>query len=89
MSYPEHEKLAAVKDESQAIGEFLEEWCQSRRMALCELVDSGRRRGFGATEPVLEYVPVPDLQRLLAEFFDIDLRELEREKRAMLAAYAT
>lgn len=77
--YPEHEKLRAVKDRSQTIGEFLEEWCAARRMALCELVDVG-----SGGEPVLEYVPVYNTTRLLAEFFEIDLDRIEAEKRTML-----
>lgn len=32
MNYPEHEKLSAIKDQSQAIGEFLE-WLQGSKSA--------------------------------------------------------
>lgn len=83
--YPEHEKLKAVQVESQAIGEFIEEWCSQRGYALCQLVDSGKRTGFGA-EVVMEYTPVANVVGLLAEFFGIDQDKIEAEKRAMLGA---
>lgn len=70
--YPEHAKLAAVKDHSQAIGEFIE-FCG---YTLCEY-DEG--------EP--QWRPVQrSIERLLADYFDIDLDVIEAEKRAMLEA---
>lgn len=85
--YPEHQKLAKVKNKSQSIGEFLD-WC---RGTLCELHEHtidcepevGRHRICGLGEG--EYVPMQvPVEKLLAEFFDIDLARLEDEKRAML-----
>jgi hypothetical protein len=70
--YPEHDKLSAVQDQSQAIGDFL----ANGGYVLCEYTDES------------DY-PLPvqkSIQRLLAEWFDIDLDKLEREKRAMLEA---
>jgi hypothetical protein len=72
--YPEHEKLRAVADESQAIGEFLD----GGRWTLCEL------REFEDSSRV-EFVEV-DIQAALAEYFGIDRVALEREKRAMVEA---
>jgi hypothetical protein len=72
--YPEHEKLAKVSDESQAIGEFLD----LGRWTLCELRQFEERR-----DPQLVAV---DIQAALAEYFGIDRAALEREKRAMLDA---
>jgi len=70
--YPEHDKLHAVVDKSQAIGEFLE-WASERHgFRLCYLEGN---RYWSVGTPV---------QRLLAEFFEIDENKLEEEKRAML-----
>lgn len=71
-AYPEHEKLAAVAYQSQAIGEFLD----LGRWTLCEL------REFEDARPSFAAV---DIQAALAEFFEIDRDALEREKRDMFA----
>ncbi|HUV10815.1 MAG TPA: hypothetical protein VMX12_07525 [Acidimicrobiia bacterium] len=67
--YPEHAKLRAVADKSQAIGEFLDEWLPTQGIILAHVDRDGR---------------VPSIQELLAEFFGIDRDKLEAEKRAML-----
>jgi len=72
--YPECEKVANVKDKSQAIGEFLEWLRIEKGIIMCE------RRGESDSL-------VPSFLRneqLLADFFDIDLDLVEKEKRAML-----
>lgn len=80
--YPEHDKLRAVQEQSQAIGEFLDLWCPEQGLVLCELVHRGR-----TGEGYDEYVPARrNLQALLAEHFEIDLDVLEAEKEAMLVA---
>lgn len=74
--YPEHEKLQAIKEKSQAIGEFLE-WLQGK----------GFRLAKWEKEPDEEEQLVqqfPNIERLLAEYFQIDLAKLEKEKYAML-----
>lgn len=72
--YPEHEKLEKVSDQSQAIGDFVE-WLQSK-YSICKYDE----KRFGGT-----WWPVTlDLQRTLAEYFGIDLQQLEFEKRLML-----
>jgi hypothetical protein len=76
-AYPEHEKLHAVVDKSQAIGEFLEWAAEEHGYRLCYLEGE---RYWSVGTPV---------QRLLAEFFDIDEAKLEEEKDAMLAALRT
>jgi hypothetical protein len=73
--YPEHEKLGAVVEKSQAIGEFLE-WCNERCWYLCH-----------PTESPFEgcYWPVPgSINDHLAAYFGIDQNKLEAEKREML-----
>lgn len=76
--YPEHEKLQAVANESQAIGDFVE-WLGQRGIHLGEYLEG----------KWIEARLVPTHRStvdLLADFFYIDQRKLEAEKRAMLAA---
>ena len=71
--YPEHEKLKAVQEESQAIGEFLE----FGGYTLCEISD--------AHPDAFPWAPVrKSINDILAEYFCIDQKKLEEEKRAML-----
>lgn len=73
--YPESAKLLAVKDESQALGDFLE-WLWGRGIELC------KRDKFDNPWPIVE-----SFNTLLAEYFEIDLAAKEKEVRAMLGAY--
>lgn len=83
--YPEHDKLTAISDESQAIGEFIE----TSDYTLCELKsfteplnDAGDTYETGP-----QFVPVAkSIQQVLADYFGIDLAKIETEKRAMLDA---
>lgn len=80
--YPEHEKLAAVQNKSQAIGEFLDS-LRERGIQLCEVY---KREGRGYPRDG-EYTPITrSLEALLADFFEIDLKKLGAEKDAMLDA---
>lgn len=73
-SYPEHEKMQAVLQESQAIGQFID----STPYVLAEY-----REIEGYREAQL--VPMTrSIERILAEHFGIDLGVIETEKRAML-----
>jgi hypothetical protein len=73
IEYPEHIKLHAVRDKSQAIGEFLE-WLNSKGIVLCCKEEKGD--GFCMTNTTNnEY---------LAEFLEINLEILEKEKTIML-----
>lgn len=70
--YPEHDKLAKVKDKSQAIGEFL---------------DYGLPQGYvlAKYDKYDRLYPIHDsIESLLAEHFGIDQDVLEDEKRQML-----
>ena len=79
--YPEHDKLALVKTESQTCGEFLEWLEDSKGLELCEWWDDHRD---SIVEPA-RYIPRRvSIQNLLAEFFKIDLEKLEAEKELML-----
>lgn len=76
--YPEHEKLKAIADKSQAIGDFLEWATQTHGLWLAEPVPNSLHGYFAPTGK--------RTVGLLAEFFDIDEDKIEAEKRAMLAA---
>ena len=70
---PECDKMRAVKEKSQAIGEFLE-WLHSEKdITLCRLEGNYDYRIINIST-----------EKLLAEFFDIDLNKVEEEKRAIL-----
>jgi hypothetical protein len=71
--YPEHDKLSAVADRTQAVGDFLE-WISDRHGARLMAFFEGQ--GWGT--------PPGFLQTWLAEWAGIDREKLEQEKRAML-----
>jgi len=115
--YPECEKLAAVAERSQAIGDFIE-WLVSQGLSIrrwVEYSDNGlpkyvwkestpawrRKRKPGPADVLKDlaennpdYVSQPagwypdprSITDFLAEFFQIDLAEVERERRRMLDA---
>lgn len=71
---PEIDKMHVVKDRSQAIGEFIE-WIRSEKgWEIASYNDGGERLWPVNTS----------IERLLAEFFGIDLDKVEKEKRALL-----
>jgi hypothetical protein len=67
--------MIALKPKSQAIGEFLE-WMQyDRHYTICKRDDN----------TTCEYYPIrTSIEHLLAEFFEIDLKKAEQEKREIL-----
>lgn len=70
--FPEHEKIDKVKDKSQAIGAFLE-WLSYTKGYFIAEGDSDGLHHTGIS-----------IQQILAEYFEIDLNLIEREKRKML-----
>jgi hypothetical protein len=72
--WPEHTKLQAVREQSQACGEFID-WLQEHGYYLGRYNDEGTR---------LYTHTVPKLTDLLADHFGIDQKKLEAEKTAML-----
>lgn len=76
--YPEHTRQAAVLDEAEAIGRFLDE--SGYILAQHRNIDGYREE---VLMPVSTAVPV-----ILARYFGIDLAKIDAEKRAMLAALA-
>ena len=71
--YPEHDKLQNVADKSQAVGDFLEWLGTEKEIRLMALGKTGH------------YIPVyTSTEKLLSEFFEIDLVKLEAEKLTMI-----
>jgi hypothetical protein len=85
MKYPECEKMKKVQSKSQAIGSFLE-WLQSKKIELMTWLIPEYN------EELDEYLPEEkgyysinkNIEELLAEYFGIDLKKIEKEKRQML-----
>lgn len=71
---PEHDKLKAIQPLSQAVYNFLE-WCEHQHIYLGKY-DARRDR----MEPIYT-----SREQLLADHFEIDMKKLEREKKAILA----
>ena len=73
---PECEKLNKVADQYRVIGEFLE-WLQvERRVALCKREQADQ---FG------EYRRIrTPTSELLAEYFNVDLKKVDEERRALV-----
>lgn len=85
----EHDKLAKIQPQSQAIGSFIE-WLRSKGVNLmvyhdhspaCLDEDGSRACGYGREE--LEPYR-RSIEQMLADYFKIDLAKLEQEKRSML-----
>lgn len=77
MEYPEHNRMAAVKDPAQIIGNFLD-WLRTEQN-VC----------FGFPHRNLPYLvdhqfESLSIEQILAIFFQIDLKIIEAEKDAML-----
>lgn len=77
--YPEHDKMAAIKELSQAVYDFIE-WLPSQDCMIGQMVQYEDR-----DEPV--FVPYyGSIKELIAKHFGIDLDKIEQEKRVMLDA---
>ena len=73
---PMLERMREVQEESQICGEFLE-WLQGK-FAMFEKRTSKEDAYYVGSG---EYI---NIEKILAEFFDIDLAQAEREKRLLL-----
>ncbi len=90
MSYPEHEKLRAIKDKSQAIGDFLD-WLGAEKgveLAYRHVHTDGCKDDtavFACGSRSGDLLPLNvRINSLLAEYFEIDEKKLEDEKQQML-----
>ena len=79
-SYPQCEKMSAVNAEAQSIGNFLE-WLSEQGLFVAEYTKIEGYRDEQAW-PINESV-----EQLLARYFEIDLKKVEKERHAMLAAF--
>jgi hypothetical protein len=73
--YPECEKLKSVQPQSQIIGEFLEWLENTKKVNLCQWADGVMGEGY--------YGFHYNIELLLAEFFNIDLKKVE-ERRSII-----
>lgn len=91
----ECEKMRAVQDESQAIGDFIEWLSQQKGIHLakwhkhteeCHVFEGHDRFktpqcGVYSDQPIIAHY---NIEHLLAEYFKIDLKNVEEEKRKIL-----
>lgn len=80
---PECERMRAVKDQSQAIGEFLTWLSGTKGLVLAEWRPSEMFMG-GERAPDELFPVTISIEVILAEHFDIDLNKVEEEKCALL-----
>lgn len=77
----ECEKIVAVQDRSMAISEFLE-WLDTQGICLCVVPKTKTYypgEGYDRFEPISG-----GREQLLADFFGIDLKKVEEERREIL-----
>lgn len=71
---PECDKLLKVSEKSQSIGQFLDWLENEKEFAICEHYETDG-----------DYIPVSiNIERLLAEYFGIDMEKVEKERRKIL-----
>ncbi len=76
--YPECEKLRAARPTSDKLSEFLD-WLSEQKIVLCTLNPEHYKAKGG------EYYQITERpEELLARFFNIDLKKVEKERRQML-----
>lgn len=90
----ECDKMLAVKDKSQTIGDFVQEFLHKKGLILAEWHKHNKNcYVFGKTKyptpqcGINENQPVSvpyDIEKLLAEYFGINLKKVEEEKREIL-----
>jgi len=90
----EVEKIREVKEQSQAIGNFIEEFLRGKGIFLAkyhkhtkECYVFGKKKfkipqcGINSEQPISMHY---NIEKLLAEYFKIDLNKAEEEKRKIL-----
>jgi hypothetical protein len=80
--YPEHEKLRAIVDKSQKIGEFIDWLKEEKNISL--MSEREELREDGSVRDYHYFYEGGGMRRFLEEFFEIDGKALEAEKQAML-----
>ena len=87
-SYPECDKLAEASEESNKIGQFLDWMCDEKDIRFAkapnqEEFDALEEDGVEAYEGMVIEVYF-NIHDLLAEYFNIDLNKVEKERQQML-----
>lgn len=87
--HPEHQKLSAIREQSQRFGDFLEWLKNNKKFVLAQRYPIAEydpeTEEYYPSETETELAPCGcDTNKLLAEYFNIDLMKLEAEKRSML-----
>lgn len=71
-NFPQHDKLRAIQTDSQICADFID-FLEMNQISLCKCTKNDT------------YYPVfESKEKLLAKYFEIDLIELEKEKREIL-----
>jgi hypothetical protein len=78
MSSPECDRALAIQPYSQKIGEFLDWLAAEKNFAVC------RHAHYEDASSMDGWVPAGVSKEELAEFFEIDLKKIEQERRAIL-----
>lgn len=78
---PECEKLSAVAEKSNSIGEFLDWLREERNLVICEWYDGENPKDLS---PAAYYQTQISIETLLAEYLEIDLNKVEQERMALL-----
>ena len=87
---PECNKMLKVRENSQAIGEFIEWLRTEKHYEITETITYTETREHLMSDKTYEVtlertVPIKQsIERLLAEYFDIDLDKVELERREIL-----
>jgi len=79
MNCPECEKMAAVQEKSRELTNFVD-WLREQGYAICE------ERIYEDSYPKERWVAIKkSFEQLFADYFGIDLKKVEEERRALLA----
>jgi hypothetical protein len=93
MEHPECDKLKAISEKSQAIGEFLEWLLHEKGFNLTQIHRHTDDCYDNAGEKICEmldghyYPAMYHIEDLLAEYYDIDLKKVDKEKDQMLEEF--
>jgi hypothetical protein len=87
---PELNKMKSVREKSQAIGEFLDWLANEKKVSLAQYHAHGEHCYDGEGDLTCElrkdelYDFHYSIEKLLAEYFEIDLKKVEEERMAIL-----
>lgn len=82
--YPEHEKVEAVKRQSQAIHEFIRWLSAEKKVHLAEWVPLHEGSDGSQSRAANLHYTRQTLDNLVAEFFEVDLKKFQAEKDQMV-----